>query len=320
MNVITKIDQEEQFTIITLSDVLKGKDGRDGIDGKDALINGYNTVEIIAGDNVSIEQVGNRLKINSDEYDDTDIKTELNSLNIIVDEHDKDITNIDNEIEAIKEDITLMEEDMNYLDEIKANKSEIPTKVSQLQNDSNYATKSEIPDVSQFITKGVNDLVNYYLKSDTYTKTEVNELVGAIKTISMKVVPERPQVGETNIIYLVPSAKQEPENIYDEYIYVDNKWEKIGSTEIDLSNYVKNTDFTKDGIAGLVKANWFYGLGVNSGAIYARDYDYDTYQRADTHVFIGKQTLENVISGKYLATKQDIKDYVDSLNANSIEY
>lgn len=75
-------------------------------------------------------------------------------------------------------------------------------------------------------------------KSETYTQAEVNELIGAIKTVSMKIVPERPATGETNIIYLVPSKKSEQENIYDEYIYVNGKWELIGSTQIDLSDYV----------------------------------------------------------------------------------
>lgn len=232
--VIPLIDDEEEFVTITLDDILKGKDGRDGID---ATINGYNTIEIVAGENVIINQENERLEISSKMYDDTDIKTELNSLNMVVDEHDKDISNIDNDIEALKEDISLMEEDMNYLDDIKANKSELPTKVSQLENDSNFATKTEIPDVSQFITKGVNDLVNYYLKTDTYTKTEVNDIVGAIKTISMKVVDKKPTNPQTNIIYLIPNAKAELENIYDEYIYVNNKWEIIGSTAIDLSDY-----------------------------------------------------------------------------------
>ena len=42
------------------------------------------------------------------------------------------------------------------------NKPAIPTKTSDLTNDSG------------FITNAVNNLVNYYLKSETYTKTEVN--------------------------------------------------------------------------------------------------------------------------------------------------
>lgn len=60
----------------------------------------------------------------------------------------------------------------------------------------------------------------------------------------------------TSTIYLVPSTKPEAENIYDEYIYVNGNWEHIGSTSIDLSDYVTKTyfnqtvgDATKDYIA-----------------------------------------------------------------------
>lgn len=47
----------------------------------------------------------------------------------------------------------------------------IPTKTSDLTNNSG------------FITKAVNDLTNYYLKSETYTKEEVQSLISAIKKI-----------------------------------------------------------------------------------------------------------------------------------------
>lgn len=42
-------------------------------------------------------------------------------------------------------------------------------------------------------------------------------------------------------IYLVPSLDSETQNLYDEYIYVNNNWEKIGSKSIDLSNYYTKT-------------------------------------------------------------------------------
>ena len=38
-------------------------------------------------------------------------------------------------------------------------------------------------------------------------------------------------------IYLVSKENAEEKNLYDEYLYIENKWEKIGSTEIDLSGY-----------------------------------------------------------------------------------
>lgn len=199
---------------------LHGKDGKDGVDGKNALINGIETLNIVGGDNVEVKQEGTTLKINAKDtvYDDTEIKQELKSLNDIVAEHDLDLNSLDIDITRLEEDLQEQEETINHLDDIKAD-------------------KTEIPDVSEFVKKTVDDLVNYYKKAETYTQQEINNLIGAIKTVSMKVLPSKPETGETNIIYLIPSSSQTSDNIYDEWIYVDNKWEKIGSTQADLTNY-----------------------------------------------------------------------------------
>jgi hypothetical protein len=66
----------------------------------------------------------------------------------------------------------------------------IPTKVSDLQNDSG------------FITNAVNNLANYYLKSETYTKAEVENLIsnfGGFKKVSALPTTDI----KTNIIYLL---------------------------------------------------------------------------------------------------------------------
>ena len=46
-----------------------------------------------------------------------------------------------------------------------------------------YNDLSDKPDLSSFITNSVDDLVNYYLKSETYTKTEVDNKIGDIETL-----------------------------------------------------------------------------------------------------------------------------------------
>ena len=97
--------------------------------------------------------------------------------------------------------------------------------------------------ISGFITKSVNDLTYYYTKSETYTQSEVNSLIGAISTINIVVVQTLPtQDISTSTIYLVPKSTSQTNNVYDEYIYVSNAWEKIGDTEIDLSDYVTDTE------------------------------------------------------------------------------
>lgn len=110
-----------------------------------------------------------------------------------------------------------------------------------LQPAGNYALKSEIPDVSNFITITVDNLVNYYLKSETYNKTEVNNLISAISTATFELVNELPQTGESNVIYLVPSSNPGTQNVKDEYIWINNAWEQIGSTSVDLTGYATET-------------------------------------------------------------------------------
>ena len=98
-------------------------------------------------------------------------------------------------------------------------------------------------ETADFITKTVNDLVNYYTKSETYTKTEVQQIVDAIKQFTYEVVEVRPTASAStmNKIYLVPAPKSEDENIKEEYITIQSdgsySWEMLGTTSIDLSNY-----------------------------------------------------------------------------------
>ena len=108
----------------------------------------------------------------------------------------------------------------------------VPTKTSDLQND------------SSFITNTVNNLANYYLKNQTYTQTEVDNLIQAAVNGRFQKVNSLPVTGEPNIIYLVPKTTPETSNACDEYIWQDNAWELIGSTEIDLSDYVTDEDLT----------------------------------------------------------------------------
>lgn len=114
-----------------------------------------------------------------------------------------------------------------------------------LQPAGNYALESEIPDVSNFVTNTVDNLVNYYKKSETFTKQEVNNLISAITTMDIQVVQTLPvQDISTTTIYLVPKTTTEQNDAYDEYIYVSNAWEHIGSTDIDLSGYQTKIDST----------------------------------------------------------------------------
>lgn len=74
------------------------------------------------------------------------------------------------------------------------------------------------------------------------TKEYVQELITTINGATFEVVTELPTTDiKTNVIYLVPAQSSGVVgNIYNEYIYIENAWELIGSTSVtvDLENYL----------------------------------------------------------------------------------
>lgn len=139
------------------------------------------------------------------------------------------IVRVDNEEKTISAELT---DGVKSVINNKAEQSEIPTKLSDLSNDVG------------FINNTVNNLVNYYTKSDTYSRSEVLELVGQIPRFSVQVVPTLPTENISNtVIYLVAVNDVDENNYYEEYLYINNSWEMIGTTKIDLSEYLTvNTD------------------------------------------------------------------------------
>ena len=112
----------------------------------------------------------------------------------------------------------------------------------------NYYTKSQVDAlIANFITASVNNLVNYYLKSETFTKAEVNQLIAAVQQFTYQSVATLPTASADtmNKIYLVPSTNPETKNVKDEFITIATtdqgtttyNWEQIGSTTVDLSGY-----------------------------------------------------------------------------------
>lgn len=92
--------------------------------------------------------------------------------------------------------------------------------------------------------------------------------------VKYKVVNELPIDDTENAIYLVPVTDGAEDNLFDEYIFVDGVWEKVGGTSVavDLTDYVKNTDYPDSTIkAGVVKvdsSNFGIGAYPTSGILY----------------------------------------------------
>ena len=103
------------------------------------------------------------------------------------------------------------------------NTPSIPWKTSDLNND------------SWFITNAVNDLTNYYTKTQTYTKSEIDSIIANFWWF--EVVATLPtQDIKTNVIYLKWPIGTWADR-YEEWIYYSNTWTKIWETSVDLSPY-----------------------------------------------------------------------------------
>lgn len=126
----------------------------------------------------------------------------------------------------------------------------IPTKTSELVNDSGYQTLSE-----------VEILIN-------------NEL-SKFDKLDYEIVTTLPPTGVTGVRYLV---KHSTDNRYEEYIYVNDQWYDIGATdEVNLSEYYTKTetdtlldvkinkdDYATDIKQGVIKLNSNEDITVNA--------------------------------------------------------
>ena len=102
-----------------------------------------------------------------------------------------------------------------------------PTKLSDFTND------------EDFIDNTVNNLTNYYLKTQTYTQTEVNDLISHLASLTVEIVETLPtQDISTTTIYLVNITGT---TNYEQWMYINSTWSNIGNTSVDLSNYYTKT-------------------------------------------------------------------------------
>ena len=120
----------------------------------------------------------------------------------------------------------------------------VPTKVSQLSNDSKFQTEAE---VTGKVNSAVADKVNQTqmtsaisaATTDMATRAYVTQQLANIN--KKAVVTSTNEMTDPNTIYLIANVGEE-NNSYDEYIVYDGTPEKIGTTKVDLTNYVQDSD------------------------------------------------------------------------------
>lgn len=84
-------------------------------------------------------------------------------------------------------------------------------------------------------------LDDYYTKSETYKKSEVDTALANLQKGLVVIVENLPQTGDAGKIYLIKSGS-EAQNAYTEYVYTNSAWEKLGEQKLDLSGYLTKTD------------------------------------------------------------------------------
>lgn len=140
------------------------------------------------------------------------------------------------------------------------------------------------------------------------TKKYVDDAISGITEFEFRVVDSLPQTGEKGIIYLVAHTHGTGD-IYDEYIWVTDKFEKIGNTDIDLSSYVTNDELTAE-INKLTLAQVAVGAGKTLKAI-KQENGKVTVELQD--ITITQAQVEGLADA--LAGKQAANANLDKLNA-----
>lgn len=101
-------------------------------------------------------------------------------------------------------------------------------------NTTDFTTTSGILSINNATWAKKSDVFNSL--SGYYTKEQVNNLLSNLKKATITVVPTLPATGSEGIIYLVGTSAP-----YEQYIWEGSAWMGLGSTKIDLSNYVNTT-------------------------------------------------------------------------------
>lgn len=128
------------------------------------------------------------------------------------------------------------------------------------------------------------------------TPTDIMQAIASIPQFSISIVDELPLAGEKMVLYLVSKGGESPD-VYDEYIWIEqtSTFEFLGTTAVDLTDYVKNTDYATDGNIGVIKGSGVTGLYCNSsGNLICSIASLSAYGNKPVSYTIGKGTLENI--------------------------
>ena len=119
--------------------------------------------------------------------------------------------------------------------------AEVPKKTSQLTNDSGFVTETVVANkISAAVPTKTSQLSNdsTFMTADEVV-SKVNEVLSGFTSLRYDIVDELPDAMscEEGVIYLVRHSNGETNDWFDEYMCFNYMLEKIGSTRVDLSQY-----------------------------------------------------------------------------------
>lgn len=170
----------------------------------------------------------------------------------------------------------------------KANQSDIPTKLSQLTNDKTFKTEAEI-----------------------------QSMIEKASSLKKEVVTSLPTAGKDDVIYLVKDPKGKDNNNYLEYLWLNGKYELIGSTQVDLSEYVQQEDLTqyKNAIYALqqdmLQANETLTNTLKTTQVSSTLPDPDPYKLATSGQIKEVMDICTEISNSMSQLNIDVAEYID---------
>ena len=119
----------------------------------------------------------------------------------------------------------------------------VPTKVSELDNDSMYASKSEIPTkVSELDNDSMYVTDDELTLNDYASKTYVSEQISKTDHLKRDIVTSLPEASSADeyTIYMLKDDTATGEDVYKEYMLIDGALKCVGDTSVDLSGYAKS--------------------------------------------------------------------------------
>ena len=140
------------------------------------------------------------------------------------------------------------------------------------------------------ITLGANSitpLTNHQSLANYYTKSEVNSQISSIPKFAIAVVTDLPTSNISNTTIYLKKTGDDTQNLYTEYIYVNSKWEQLGTQKLDLSGYLTKTDASNTYLGMYATAVSANKLDTNAGSATQPVYFYNGVPVATTYT-LGK--------------------------------